>query len=115
MVLGKFPSDGFEIFLNKTHRCNFYRAVGVYQEAGRHIGQTVGIGCGIALGVQHNRKGDSVLVGEFLGGARVVLRNSEKSDVFTAVTFVQTLQKWEGELANWAGNFKERNENGAAF
>jgi len=39
------------------------------------------------------------------------MENPEKGDVFAAVPFVQSLQKWKGELANGAGNLEEGDEN----
>ena len=115
MALGKFRSDNFQIFLIKTRTCDFNGAVGVDQEAGRHVGDSVGVRSGITFCVQHNRKGDSALVGEFLCGAGAILGNSEEGDVFTAVALVEAVQKREGELANRAGNFEERGENRAPF
>src|SRR5580693_1249010 len=115
MALGQFRRDSFQIFLIKTHTCDFYGTIWVDQETGGHIGQTVSVGSGVPFSIQRDRKGDSVLVGEFFGGARVVLGNTEKCDVFATVTFVQALQKWKSELANRAGNLEERDKNWASF
>lgn len=115
MALGQFRRDSFQIFLIKTHTCDFYGTIPVDQETGRHIGQTVSVGSGVAFSIQRNWKGDTVLVGEFLGSASVVLGYTEKCDDFAAIPFVQPFQKRKGELANGTGNLEERHENWPLF
>jgi len=112
-TLRKFCGDAFEIGFTETGAAQFDGAVGFNQEKSRNVGQTVGVGNGIAGIVKQRGELQSIFVVEIFGAARVVLRNADDRRAIPSVAFCDALQKGHRKLADGARDFEEGQSDGA--
>lgn len=105
--LGEFVGDLLQIAFAETHATDFYGGAGFDQENRGDAGYAVGVGGGVAGGVEERGECDSEFFVESFGVVGVVLRDGEEGDALAAVAFVQALEIRECELADWAGDFEK--------
>lgn len=105
--------DLLQIAFAETHTTYGDGPVRFYEKDCRDIGETIGIRDGIGVGIDQSKKIDPVFFIELSRLARLVLRDSDYSDVCVTEAVVKALEKREGKLANGAGDLEEGEYRGA--
>src|SRR6266852_5772617 len=108
----KFGGNLLDFGLAEANAAHLDGAICVNQRECRNGGEAVLVGDGIALFIDQGGESNAVFGAEFLGVARVVLRNPPKGRVLAAVGLEEPLEKREGELADRAGDLEERGDDG---
>lgn len=114
-AVGKSVRDRLHFRLAEAFACNLHLAVWINQKRGGNTGQAVGIRNRVTRFVNQNWKRDSKFICEIARRADVVLRNGDETDVAAAMLLEDPFEKRKGELADRAGDFEEREYDGAAL
>ena len=114
-IFRKMLRDGFQRGFVKSVAYHAHRRVGVDQKNRGNIRQSVAVGNRIAGFVKEHRKRAAVIFREPFGIPRVILRDAQKSDAVSAVSFVNPFEERKRKLAHGTGDFKKRRDRRSAF